>query len=370
MGTDHPGAGLAGDETPEGRGVEKYLGQRFGRLTALALVQYKGRREMLCRCDCGTEKVICIRRLVPYARSCGCLNRADLIPSGTLVGSWTVLGYGREGDRYGFRCRCSCGVEAFVEGATLRSGQSTMCRACSAVRRCRPNTQSNNIWHLYRIRAKKQGIPFELSQEHFRDIMQNCTYCGSPPQSVEHPNTSYGEDFYHNGIDRQDSSRGYIEGNCVPCCGTCNYMKYTRSPLDFITWSTRVIAGPYAGQAFPLTDRQVRAVVQGYRSRAKRKGFLFTLGDTMARRLLSHSCSYCGEPPSNNQAVSYYRGDASDRFSFTGIDRVDPAKGYIPDNCRSACWACNNAKGVRSLEDFLEHVQRVALFQWASSSSR
>ena len=372
MGADHPGTGSSRNGTAEGRGVEKYLGQRFGLLTAISLVWYKGRREMMCRCDCGTEKVIAIRRLVRFSRSCGCLNRAQVFPVGTVIGSWTIGIYGRDPatGRYGFQCRCACGAESFVEGRALRSGRSTMCRTCSSVQRSRPDTQSNNIWHQYRIRAKKKGIPFDLTQKYFRDIItQNCTYCGCPPQSMEPPNTSYGQDFYHNGIDRQDNTLGYVASNCVPCCSTCNYMKSTRSSGDFVTWAVRVAAGSHEKKEFPLTEGQARVVLQGYRSRAKRKGFPFTLDEKSAQKLLSHSCSYCGSNPNNSRMVSY-KSRCPERFSFTGIDRVDPSKGYVDGNCRSACWACNNAKRTHTLNTFLTHVQRIVEHQQTSNSTR
>lgn len=350
------------------------VGQRFGMLTAMALVPHKGRTEMLCRCDCGIEKVICIRRLVPHSRSCGCTNRASMFLVGTVQGSWTIEAYEQDASgRYGFRCRCTCGVESFIEGAALRSGRSTMCRTCSAIQRARPNTQSNNVWHLYRLRAKKQGLSFDLTQERFRDIItRDCHYCGSPPQSVEKPNTSYGQDFLHNGIDRQDSARGYIEGNCVPCCGTCNYMKRTQTPGSFTAWAARVAAGSSVVQDFPLTERQAKAILQRYRSRAKQVGLTFTLDEAHARSLLGRSCSYCGVTPSNNQAVSYYQGKRvePERFSFNGIDRIDPTESYVDGNCRTACWDCNNAKGTHTLETFLAHVRRIVAYQTGLISSR
>jgi len=226
---------------------------------------------------------------------------------------------------------------------------------------------------LYRIRARKRGISFDLTPERFRDIiMQNCHYCGSPPQSVERPNTSYGQDFFHNGIDRQNNTQGYREGNCVPCCGTCNYMKGTRTPGDFTAWAARIAAGSLVQQDFPLTERQARAVLQGYRSRAKRTGLAFTLEDAVAQSLFRHSCTYCGAPPGNDQAVSYYKGKQArlERFLFNGIDRIDPSKGYVVGNCQTACWDCNNAKGTHTLEAFRAHVQRIVAYQADLISNR
>ena len=31
--------------------------------------------------------------------------------------------------------------------------------------------------------------------------------------------------YRYNGIDRVDSKIGYVEGNIVPCCEKCNFMK-------------------------------------------------------------------------------------------------------------------------------------------------
>ena len=36
-----------------------------------------------------------------------------------------------------------------------------------------------------------------------------------------------------NGIDRINSSLGYVDGNVVPCCGTCNKMKMAMDESDF-----------------------------------------------------------------------------------------------------------------------------------------
>ena len=67
-----------------------------------------------------------------------------------------------------------------------------------------------------RIRKLKQGakdrdLVFELSDTKVKEfIHQDCYYCGQPNAD---------------GIDRLDSSVGYTEENCVPCCGVCNIMK-------------------------------------------------------------------------------------------------------------------------------------------------
>ena len=69
---------------------------------------------------------------------------------------------------------------------------------------------------------------FNLSLEEFTEIVkQKCYYCGSDPVFPERFKNKFKqrEVEYFNGIDRVDSSVGYVLGNCVPCCSICNRMK-------------------------------------------------------------------------------------------------------------------------------------------------
>lgn len=70
----------------------------------------------------------------------------------------------------------------------------------------------------YQREAKERNLIFELSQEEFDEITKRpCFYC------EEFSNELNGVPY--NGIDRIDSSEGYIRNNCVPCCEMCNRMK-------------------------------------------------------------------------------------------------------------------------------------------------
>jgi hypothetical protein len=44
----------------------------------------------------------------------------------------------------------------------------------------------------------------------------------------------------YNGIDRIDNSIGYLEPNCSPCCGMCNYAKKHIPLQDFVDYIRRV----------------------------------------------------------------------------------------------------------------------------------
>lgn len=70
-----------------------------------------------------------------------------------------------------------------------------------------------------------------------------CAYCGAAPTLHEHE-LQYMQKtkapWKHNGIDRVDTTKGYIEGNVVPCCCTCNYAKHTMTVPEFKDWITRI----------------------------------------------------------------------------------------------------------------------------------
>ena len=53
------------------------IGTKHNRLTVLSIAVSSGRRGMiLCRCDCGAEKIIEARRVRKgLTKSCGCLSR-------------------------------------------------------------------------------------------------------------------------------------------------------------------------------------------------------------------------------------------------------------------------------------------------------
>lgn len=73
--------------------------------------------------------------------------------------------------------------------------------------------------------AKERNLEITISNEDFDKIVsRECYICGKQNESGVH----------QNGIDRFDSSVGYILENCRPCCGGCNRMKYAYSYTDFM----------------------------------------------------------------------------------------------------------------------------------------
>ena len=55
---------------------------------------------------------------------------------------------------------------------------------------------------------------------------RKCHYCGSEKS---------------NGIDRIDSSLGYLPDNVLPCCKICNYMKNNHSYKFFVEHIKKIV---------------------------------------------------------------------------------------------------------------------------------
>lgn len=139
------------------------------------------------RCDCGNEKKIIIAAVkFERTKSCGCLQRESLVSA-----------HKAQRGEYGVSC----------------------CRS---------------VYNMYRCSARRRALVFEISYDRFKQITkENCTYCGSPPTLIKKHPHYYGE-YVYNGMDRKDSSIGYIEINVTACCKTCNYMKLALGEKEFL----------------------------------------------------------------------------------------------------------------------------------------
>lgn len=165
-----------------------------------------------------------------------------ITPIGKQFGRWTVIekaGSGKKGTYW--LCRCSCGVVKRVCAPRLADGSSKSCgcgtrEAVSAANRkyADPTRQWWNVlFQGYLRHARARGFTFAIARDEFDLLTKRpCHYCGR--SNVNKGRVRYNYAFDYNGIDRIDSSLGYIPGNVVACCGTCNTMKQRMSPAEFV----------------------------------------------------------------------------------------------------------------------------------------
>jgi hypothetical protein len=188
-------------QTPHFKRTKDLTGQRFGRLVVVSFAgtfeRSKGNRaaKWNCVCDCGNATCVFASCLIHSGqKSCGCFQRDQASECNKVPPQ----------------------VAAF-----------------------------NKLLLNYSGGAKRRGYRWELSTEEAKSLfLQQCHYCGRPPSQMskagKRKNSRRASDpFIYNGIDRLDNSVGYVPGNCVPCCSTCNYAKRDMSAAEFVTWIKR-----------------------------------------------------------------------------------------------------------------------------------
>lgn len=107
-----------------------------------------------------------------------------------------------------------------------------------------------------------------------------------------------------------------------------------------------------------------------YRGSAKRKGLQFSLTVEQVEHLISESCRYCGQKPSQAMSPSQTRKHPSyPAFRYTGIDRRDNSKGYTDENSVPCCSRCNAMKSSLTTEEFLAQVFSIARHEQAMKAT-
>lgn len=167
-----------------------------------------------------------------------------LIPLGMFKDSrWEVL----ENDRYRsfgtqthraclVRCTCPEKTEAIRTYGELRCGRSPSCGCISRER------DIETVWSDLLKKHDRRGWDCHLTLPQIKAVMKvPCSYCGKEPSNIHRLRYKVDGKYRRgvdpsmevrwSGLDRVDSTKGYIPGNVVPCCRECNRMK-TDFPVD------------------------------------------------------------------------------------------------------------------------------------------
>ena len=161
---------------------------------------------------------------------------------GKRVNNLTVLAFShvKQGNAY-WKCMCDCGNERIIPTQSLKINGTKSCGCVKILKHNKGDTGLKILYATYKSNARINERVFELTLGEFKDITsKKCFYCGTEPSSccgknlnhtnielVSHPAYTY------NGIDRVDSSKGYIKENVVPCCKWCNIAKSNKTVEEF-----------------------------------------------------------------------------------------------------------------------------------------
>jgi hypothetical protein len=104
--------------------------------------------------------------------------------------------------------------------------------------------------------AKSRGLEVNISQIEY-DMLINlgCMYCGD--ELSENKGV---------GLDRIDSSIGYISSNVTPCCKRCNVAKNDMDICEFLTWVEKI---------YKFTQNKIKEVSEMDARDMKKKGNIF-----------------------------------------------------------------------------------------------
>lgn len=145
---------------------------------------------------------------------------------GQVFGDLTVISAAGPGKYRGmmWNCVCACGNKCLAYGGHLRDSTRKSCGCLSKSRIF--ETGINRVFSSYKAMAARRGWEFSITREHLEKlVLSNCNYCGREPHNELKTLKTKKLQIKYNGIDRFDSSLGYTNENCVPCCYYCNHSK-------------------------------------------------------------------------------------------------------------------------------------------------
>lgn len=198
-------------------------GQRFGRLVVESYTRDKNNRiKWNCVCDCGNKTSVYTHSLMKgITKSCGCYNSdyhkeryIDL--KGKRFGNWTVLE--KTCDKHSktaWLCRCDCGTERIILAAHLLNGKRTNC----GCKRIYPTTHKMTNTRLYRIHQSMLQRCYNPKDKAYRNYGgRGISVC--PEWRGEHGFENFAKWSSENGyndsltIDRINSNGNYEPSNC------------------------------------------------------------------------------------------------------------------------------------------------------------
>lgn len=196
-------------------------------------------------------------------------------------------------------------------------------------------------YKIYIKSAKFRNISFSLDFNAYCSITENpCHYCGDI-------NDVRG---FH-GIDRKDSSRGYMIDNCVPCCPMCNYMKGKLSETIFsnrietiLCFNKMIENGTQYRDSFKNCNSYGTSF-SSYSKSATKRNIQFELTDELFNTMIQEECYLCGKQNTYEHC--------------NGIDRVNSKLGYTIPNTRACCGNCNMMKNHYSLESYKSQLLKI-----------
>merc|ERR1719331_3269232 len=177
-------------------------------------------------------------------------------------------------------------------------------------------------------------------------MFRPCAYCGDPPPEQGH------------GISRlrnTDATAGpqvmgpYSKANTTTACAHCNLAKGYHKPIAFTEICRHICTHQGLGDFGSFPDRFAKNISKKSRSCYLADTKTHSLTNEQFREIVNKPCYYCGKPTADGH--------------YNGLDRLDSTvRVYNAGSCVSCCGTCNVMKYRWSVQEFLDHCLRVAIF--------
>lgn len=157
---------------------ESLIGQRFGKLTVIEsyydLITPGGQHKprWFCQCDCGNIAIVSSSHLKSgHTTSCGCAHKDNIKDiTGNRSGKLTAIKYvGTVKHKAMWLCKCDCGNETVVNGASFTFGKVQSCGCMSSKAEYALTVHLNNCNILYAQQytfdecKDKHVLPFDFA---------------------------------------------------------------------------------------------------------------------------------------------------------------------------------------------------------------
>ena len=153
--------------------------------------------------------------------------------------------------RAAWLCRCDCGTQKVINGSSLREGHTLSCGCFNNEHRGDANRGRRNLkrwagigdmpkmqWTQIKRGAEKRGLTIEISHQDCWDLFQaqegKCALTGVPLAFT------FGKRITTASLDRIGSSKGYVPGNIQWVHKKVNIMKNIMLPDEFLGWCQRI----------------------------------------------------------------------------------------------------------------------------------
>ena len=187
--------------------------------------------------------------------------------------------------RYSLFKNMICGNTTIVASNLLGKTKSCGCLFIDSNSFCKIRKKSmlissvsNHLIRKYKHRAKKNGWEFNLTTDLCYILFtSSCSYCGDPPSNCHKiPRDRSNRIFKYSGIDRIDSSKGYIKGNVRSCCRFCNILKSNKSEQEFKEWLKRVNRNYADSALYKMADNEVKKFQEEFRQMDFLEDFVYS----------------------------------------------------------------------------------------------